>query len=92
MTEIIDNTDRRRFELKVGEDIAFITYEKDNGRLILLHTEVPRSLGGRGIGSAMAHAVLEEARRSGRPVVACCEFSASYVKHHPEYTEVLQCH
>ncbi|ACB94454.1 GNAT family N-acetyltransferase [Beijerinckia indica] len=91
MHEVVDNIARHRFEMKVGEDVAFITYEQDNGRLILLHTEVPPSLGGRGIGSAMAQAILEDARRNGRPIVACCEFVASYVKRHPEYAEVTKC-
>jgi predicted GNAT family acetyltransferase len=57
--------------------------------VVLVHTEVPEALSGRGIGSAIARAVLDDARAHGRRVVPECKFIASYISRHPEYAGLV---
>jgi predicted GNAT family acetyltransferase len=52
-------------------------------RLFVLHTQVPRSLAGHGIGSALAQAALDYARAEGLLVVPHCPFMHHYLVQHP---------
>jgi uncharacterized protein len=61
-----------------------LTYAVEEGRLALLHTEVPPELEGRGLGAALARAGLERARREGLAVDAVCSFVRGYLEKHPE--------
>jgi predicted GNAT family acetyltransferase len=89
MAELIDNSERQRFEMAVDGSVAFVTYRLNDDTLTLLHTEVPQALGGRGLGSALAQSVLDEARRRGLHVVPRCEFLAGYIQRHPAYADLV---
>ena len=65
-----DNKDRSRFELDVGSEIAFANYRLTPSAVIITHTETPRALRGRGIGSELVKGALELIRRDGRKVIA----------------------
>ena len=60
-----DNTERHRFELDADGHIAFANYKRADGVLTMLHTEVPKELEGRGIGSALIRGVLDTAAPRG---------------------------
>ncbi len=89
MPEVADDTARSRFELNVEGAIAFADYVMDGDILVLTHTEVPAALSGKGIGSALARGVLDDARRRGLKVLPRCEFMAAYIERHPEYGDML---
>lgn len=80
-----DNTDRNRFELDVDGHIAFSNYRRAGRILSILHTEVPKELEGRGIGSALIRGVLDAARNQGLQVNPVCPFAKNYIERHPEY-------
>jgi len=44
---------------------------------------------GRGFGSLLAAAALENAEREGLEVAPLCPFMAHYIKRHPEYEPLL---
>jgi len=83
-----DNTERHRFELDADGHIAFSNYRTADGVLTVLHTEVPKQLEGRGIGSALVRGVLEIARAQGLKVNALCPFVKGYLDRHPEYADL----
>lgn len=89
MPEITDNTARSRFELNVDGAVAFADYAMAGDTLVLLHTEVPAALSGKGVGSALARGVLDDARRRGLKVLPRREFMAAYIERHPEHGDVL---
>ncbi len=74
--QVVDNADEHRFELLIDGHRAELVYERNADRLVLVHTEVPEELGGRGIGGR-----LRARRRSTRPnaaslvVVPHCPFA-----------------
>ena len=53
------------------------------------HTEVPAQLRGRGLGSQMMRAVLQDVRQQGLKVVPRCPFVADYIRRHPEFADLL---
>ncbi len=79
-----NNKSRSRFELEIDDYTAFVDYELSPGTIVLIHTEVPKELSGRGIGSILAKAVLENVRAQGLKVEPRCEFLAGYIKKHPD--------
>jgi uncharacterized protein len=90
MAELTDNATRHRFEMTVDGAVAFVEYTlHSGGRLELIHTEVPQSLSGQGVGSRLAKAVLQEAKRRGVGVVPTCEFIAAYIERHPEFRDLV---
>jgi len=58
--------------------------------MVLVHTEVPESAEGKGVGSALARAALDHARREDLSVVPRCPFMASYIRRHPEYGDLVE--
>lgn len=87
---IADAPDARRYEARIGEELAgFVDYRLAGTRRILLHTEVPLAFGGRGIGAALARHILDEARTGGHRVTVKCPFIQAYLARHPEYADLV---
>ena len=83
-----DNSERHRFELDLDGRVAFSNYRRADGVLTVMHTEVPKELNGRGIGSALVRGLLDIARTQELKVVAKCPFVAAYLDKHPEYADL----
>lgn len=88
-TEVRDNPARHRYELVVDGVTAFVTYECQPGRVVLVHTEVPEALAGKGVGSRLARGALDSIRALGMKIVPQCSFIARFVEKHPEYRDLL---
>jgi predicted GNAT family acetyltransferase len=87
--EVVDVPDASRYELRLGDRrIGLAAYRRRDGRIAFTHTEVDESCEGRGFGSRLAAAALDDARRQGLKVVALCPFIARFVERHPEYQEL----
>ena len=84
-----DNKDRSRFELDVGNEIAFANYRATPQAVVITHTETPRALRGRGIASELVKGALEMIRADGRKVIAGCGFVADYLNKHPENRDLV---
>jgi uncharacterized protein len=88
MTDVRDNKALSRFELDVEGNMAFANYRLSGDRVIIVHTETPRALRGRGIASTLVEGALELIRSDGHKVVAGCSFVADYLGKHPEYVDL----
>ncbi len=86
---VSDHVAAGRFELAVGDAVAFVSYRRDGAVLFLTHAEVPPSLAGRGVGSRLVGAVLELVRARGERVVPRCRFVAHYLERHPQYRDLV---
>ena len=91
MTDAINNNvAMSRYELPIAEGAVAVTYYRlEDGRVVLLHTEVPTEFGGQGIGKRLARAVFETLRTEGKRVIAKCPIMASYAARNPEYAAML---
>jgi uncharacterized protein len=79
-----DNVERSRYELNVDGQIATLAYARRPNAVVLVHSEVPSSLRGRGIASALAAFAIDAARREGLSIVARCPFVRAYLRKHPQ--------
>ena len=88
--EVKHNAKGGQFEVELEGQLAYLEYRMGVGSIILMNTEVPPELEGRGIGGALAKAGLEYARASQLGVVAFCPFVQGYLKRHPEYQDLVK--
>lgn len=89
MADVTDNTALNRFEMDVDGTVAFVEYVREPNRTILVHTEVPQALSGKGVGSRLAKGVLDRVRAAGGKVTPRCEFIAAYIERHPDYADLV---
>jgi len=86
---ISDNQAAHRFETTVDGHLAIAEYNLIAGGIVFTHTEVPKELEGRGIGSALIKHGLAEARARGLKVMPICPFFAAYMKKHAETHDLV---
>jgi len=87
---VIDNPDELRYELWLGRTRAgFLSYRREPGTVVLIHTDVEPALEGQGLGSRLVAGALADLRNRGLTVVPLCPFVADYVRRHPEYEDLV---
>lgn len=84
-----DVRDRGRFEIEVDGEVAFLEYARGPSELVLVHTEVPEAIAGRGLGGRLARHALELAKEEGLRVALQCPFQIAWMDRHPEYRALL---
>lgn len=89
MHHLIDNTDAKRFEFHIGASVPRIEYILTRNKIYLTHTEVPTELEGKGIGSALIKAALEDIEKKDLTLIPLCPFVAAYIKRHPEWKRLV---
>jgi predicted GNAT family acetyltransferase len=87
--EVRDNPATSRFEMTSGDSTAFVEYRRAGDRIVLVHTEVPEAMSGKGVGSTLVRGTLDALRAEGLKIVPHCEFVAAYIGRHPEYRDLL---
>ena len=81
---VTDNTGASRFELRADGRLAELVYRTRGDRLVLIHTEVPFELEGRGIGGRLVTAAVDRAVREGLTLAPLCPFARGWLQRHPE--------
>jgi uncharacterized protein len=86
---VVRNDARGRFEFADAPDRAYLDFREEDGRLVLVHTEVDDDLEGQGVGSALVRAGLDDAASRGVPIVPECRFVADWLERHPDRADEL---
>ena len=85
-----DVPEQHRYEAHVGATLAgFADYHAQPGLVTVLHTEIEPAFEGRGMGSALVRAMLDDIRRQDAKVLPVCPFVRDYLQRHPEYDDVV---
>jgi uncharacterized protein len=87
--EVRNNEAESRYELEVEGELALAAYRLSGDRIVFTHTEVPTALEGKGIGSKLVKAALDDVRAKGLKVVPACAFVKHYMETHPETGDLL---
>ena len=87
--EVVHNEAARRFESKVDGLLCRCDYRMHGSTMMLVHTEVPPQLEGRGLASPLVRAAFEHARANGMDVLPVCSYARTWVERHPEYNPLL---
>jgi len=83
-TSVTDNQAGSRFEIRDGGYLAELIYRRNGKRLVLIHTEVPAGLEGRGVGGRLVTAAVGRAVRDGLTIVPLCPFARGWLERHPD--------
>jgi uncharacterized protein len=84
------NDENHHYEAMLDGKVAgFVQFRQRPGRVILIHTETDPGYEGRGVGSALARAALDDVRARGDKAVVECPFITAYVARHPEYQDLV---
>jgi uncharacterized protein len=87
---VVNVSGANRYELLLdGRRIGLLAYHRRKHRIALTHTEVTPACEGRGFGSRLAAAALDDAREQGLTVVPLCPFIAGYIDRHPQYRDLV---
>ena len=84
-----NNEAAQQFETSVDGHRGVLTYSESDGKLYLLHTEVPEAMEGHGIGSALVRSAIEFAREKGVKVVPFCPFARAWLERHPQFHDMV---
>lgn len=84
-----DNPADNRYEVHADGRLAgFLTYDRLDGVVSLLHTEVLDGFEGRGLAGALVSYVLDDLRRQQLRIEVVCPYVDSYIGRHPEYEDL----
>jgi uncharacterized protein len=83
------NEQKEQWEAHAAGDMGVLTYSEQDGKLFLLHTEVPEALEGQGIAGRLVRTALDYAREKGEKVVPFCPFARSWIQRHQEYADLV---
>lgn len=86
---VTHNEEAHRFEATVDGLRSLITYRRSPDRFILLHTEVPPPLEGKGLAAKLTRTALEFARTNHLRVIPLCPYVSSFLRRHREYQDLL---
>ena len=88
---VVDRPEKHRFELLMGDEVAaFGDYHDHGRRRAFQHTEVEPAYEGRGLGSQIVRAMLDDARSRGLAVLPYCPFVREYIaEHRDEYVDLV---
>lgn len=87
--KLIDNSSAKQYEIEIEGQIARIKYVKDRGKIYLTHTNVPKNLEGKGIGTYLLEKVLEDVKKQELSIGSLpqCSFITAYIRHHPNWED-----
>jgi uncharacterized protein len=87
---ITDNPDASRYEMHVGGELAgVILYRLQDETISLLHTEIEEAFQGAHLAGHLARYALDDARERGLAVLPFCPYVGSWIKKHPEYSDLV---
>ena len=68
---------------------GFLDYQETSELVVLTHTEVAPAFEGRGVGSVLARAALDDIRARGLKALVVCPFVIGWLRRHRDYVDVL---
>ncbi len=87
---IVDNADRRRYEIRLdGELAGFAQYQAQPGLIAFTHTEIDDRFEGHGLAGKLIAFALDDARKRGLAILPFCPFVNGYIQRHRGYVDLV---
>jgi predicted GNAT family acetyltransferase len=89
-----DNVEMSRYEATDVVDgkeelLGFVEYRRRGESLVIPHTEVFPQFEGKGVATALAAAILNEARAKEQTILPYCPYFSAYIARHQEYLPLV---
>lgn len=82
--QVVDVPAEQRFAVHGPAVEPELIYRLKGTNLYLVHTEVPESMSGRGIGGQLVRAAIARARADHLTLVPWCPYARRWLKEHPD--------
>ncbi len=90
MISVVHDSSAKKFLIvEDGREAHLVYREIGKGIWDLYHTYVPAEFRGKGIASHLAETALSEARKAGKKIIPNCSYVETYLKRHPEYSDLV---
>ena len=88
--QVHDEEEQQRYEAHLDGRLAGVAqYRRRDGSTVFTHTEVDDDFEGRGVGSSLIRAALDDVRARGETMAPLCPFVAAFVERHSEYADLV---
>ena len=89
MSQVLDDLEKRRFELEEQGLTAFADYRLHGDRVAIPHVEAPEALRGTGTAGRLMTGLLDLIRERGQKVTPICPYAVAFIRRHPEYQDLV---
>ena len=87
---IRDNVESFCYDALIDDEvIGTVVYEYSGPRIVFLHTIVDPDFRGRGVGTTLVTAALDDVRARGLKLSNYCAFVSEFIGGHPQYADLL---
>jgi len=90
MSDVIDNSAARRFELEEDGSTVIAEYHLKDGSLYIDYVESPPALRGTGAAGRLMEGVMRIARERDYTVIPVCGYAVAWIKRHPDHHALLK--
>lgn len=90
-TEVTDDQEQNRYEIRLDGELAGVLVYRplQDAQRLFAHTEVDPAFEGRGVGSRLIAAAIDDSRERGIAVLPQCPFVSAWLGKHPEGLDVV---
>ena len=90
--KLVNDAIARRYRLMLdGEEVGYGEYDPVAPTSVLIkHTEVLPQHEGKGFGSHLVRAMLDDVRGQGKTVIPICPYTMNYIRKHREYLDMVR--
>ena|SRR5687767_101298 len=86
---VTQNEGEERFEVALGDELAYLDYRWYQDKLVLLYIFVPVPYRGKGVSNVLIQHTLEFAKSKNVKINIYCPYIARYVRTHAQYEELV---
>lgn len=87
--DIVHDKENQQFTLDINGEIAKVEYQLREGKIYLVHSEVPHQLRGRGIGKVLVEKTFESLTKEGFKAVSICSYIKAVAKRSDKWKNII---
>jgi len=86
---LLINEGKKRFEIEIEGNVAFINFSKFGSQIALTHTETDPKLAGSGAANALVEKTLQYVESQQFKLLPFCPFVFTFIRRHPEWKRIV---
>jgi len=90
MTTIVHNKEGNKYTFTINGEEAKVEYVLKGGKMLLVHSEVPYYLRGKGIGKEMVLQTFEKLTAEGYKAIAVCSYIKAVAKRSEKWNKIIE--
>ena len=88
--DIKHDKDNNRFILDINGELAKVEYRLKDGKMYLVHSEVPYNLRGQGIGKVLVEKTFEQLTDEGYKAIAVCSYVKAVARRSDKWSKIIE--